>query len=63
LQNLFENYPGFKDVNHVIQKQVAFIEFESEEFAGASMMALNGYSFKDPSSGEQVQLRIQYMRR
>ena len=63
LQNLFESYPGFKDVNHIIQKQVAFIEFESEEFAGAAMMALNGYSFKDPSSGDQVQLRIQYMRR
>lgn len=63
LQNLFESYPGFKDVNHIIQKSVAFIEFESEEFAGAAMMALNGYSFKDPSNGEQLQLRIQYMRR
>ena len=63
LQNLFESSPGFKDVNHIIQKSVAFIEFDSEEFAGAAMMALNGYAFKDPSNGEQLQLRIQYMRR
>ncbi len=63
LQSLFESYPGFKDVNHIIQKQVAFIEFESEEFAGAAMMALNGYTFKDPSTGDSIQLKIQYMRR
>lgn len=48
LQNLFETYPGFKDVNHVVKKQVAFIEFETDEMAGAAMNALNNYTFKDP---------------
>ena len=62
LQNLFEGYPGFKDVNHIIQKQVAFIEFETDDLAGAAMMALNNYSFKE-TNGEQVTLRISYMKR
>jgi RNA recognition motif. (a.k.a. RRM, RBD, or RNP domain) len=62
LQNLFESYPGFKDVNHIIPKNVAFIEFETDDLAGAAMMALNNYTFKEPN-GEQVTLRISYMKR
>jgi hypothetical protein len=41
LQNLFENFPGFKDVNHVVQKQLAFIEFETDDYAGSAMIQLN----------------------
>ena len=62
LQNLFESQPGFKDVNHIVQKQLAFIEFETEDMAGAAMNALNNYTFKE-QSGEQVTLRISYMKK
>jgi RNA recognition motif-containing protein len=47
LQNLFENQPGFKDINHVVQREVAFIEFETEDMAGAAMSSLNNYTFKE----------------
>ena len=57
LQSLFEAYPGFKDVNHIINKQLAFIEFETDEMAGPAMNVLNNYMFKDPQNAEQVTLR------
>ena len=63
LQSLFEAYPGFKDVNHIIKKQLAFIEFETDEMAGAAMNVLNNYMFKDPQNGEQITLRISYMKK
>jgi U2 small nuclear ribonucleoprotein B'' len=59
---LFENYPGFKDVNHVVQKNVAFIEFDSDEYAGGAMARLNGFSFQD-SNGEKVTLKISFAKR
>lgn len=62
LQNLFERYPGFKDVNHIVPKQVAFIEFETDDFATSAMMAMNGYSFKE-SDGETTTLRVTYAKR
>ena len=60
---MFETYPGFKDVNHVVKKQVAFIEFETDEMAGAAMNALNNYTFKEPQTGDQVTLKISYMKK
>jgi hypothetical protein len=46
----------------VLQKQVAFIEFETDDMAGAAMSVLNGYTFREPS-GEEVTLRVTYMRK
>ena len=47
ITHLFEVLPGFKDVNHIVQKQVAFIDFESDDFAGAALQKLNGYTVTD----------------
>lgn len=62
LQSLFEHYPGFKDVNHIVQKQVAFIEFETDDMAAAAMRSLNGYSFKE-ANGETSTLRVTFAKR
>jgi hypothetical protein len=63
LQSLFEPFPGFKDVNHIVQKQVAFIEFDTDHMAGVAMTQRDGYTFTDPSSGEQVTLKISFAKR
>ncbi len=62
LQSLFEGYPGYKDINHVVQKCVAFIDFDSDDFAGAAMARLNGFSFQD-QAGERVTLRISFAKK
>lgn len=63
LQSLFEPFPGFKDVNHIVQKQVAFIEFETDELAGTAMNQRNGYTFTEPGTNEPVVLRVTFAKR
>ena len=31
LNNLFEKHAGFKEVRHIVERQVAFVEFETEQ--------------------------------
>jgi len=63
LQSLFESYPGFKDVNHIVQKQVAFIEFDTDDMAGHAMSLRNGYTFVEPGTGEHVTLKVTFAKR
>ncbi len=63
LQSLFDSYPGFKDVNHIVQKQVAFIEFETDDMAAYAMGQRNGYTFVEPGTGEHVTLKVTFAKR
>ena len=62
LTDLFKNIPGCKDVRHIPEKQVAFVEFENDNQAGAAIQALNNYTIKE-SNGESTNLRISYAKR
>ena len=37
LNDLFVNLPGFKEVRHINEKQVAFVEFESEDLSAGAL--------------------------
>jgi len=43
LIQIFQQYPGFKEVRYFAPMKVAFIEFEDEFEAGIALSALNGY--------------------
>ena len=62
LNDLFVNLPGFKEVRHINEKQVAFVEFESEDQSGGALQLLNGYNFKE-TNGETTTLRISFAKR
>ena len=62
LNELFSGKPGFKEVRHVVEKMVAFVEFENEEHAGLAMMALQGFAIKE-NNGENTTLRISFAKR
>ncbi len=53
---------GFKEVRHVAEKEVAFVEYEDEQTAAMAMQALQGYNIKE-SSGETCVLMISYAKR
>lgn len=53
---------GFKEVRHVVEKEVAFIEYEDEHTAAAAMQALQGYNVKE-SSGEISVFMISFAKR
>jgi hypothetical protein len=31
LNNLFQTYPGFREIRHIAEKNVAFVEFDNED--------------------------------
>merc|ERR1719469_1168500 len=43
LIQIFQQYPGFKEVRYFAPMKVSFIEFEDEFQAGIALSALNGY--------------------
>lgn len=49
-------------MNHIVAKQVAFIEFETEDAAGGAMAMLQGYAFKE-ADGETTALKIAYAKK
>ena len=53
---------GFKEVRHIVEKEVAFVEYEDEHTASMAMQALQGYNIKE-SSGETTVLSISYAKR
>lgn len=65
ITHLFDVLPGFKDVNHIVQKQVAFIDFDTDDYAGAALQKLNGFTVTDFASDrpEQITLKISFAKR
>lgn len=43
LIQLFQQYPGFREVRYFAPRRCAFVEFEDEFQSGIAMSALNGY--------------------
>ena len=62
LNELFMNMQGFKEVRHVVEKQVAFVEFEDDGQAASAMQKLNGFAVKE-QNGENTVLRISFAKR
>lgn len=62
LVELFSGFLGFKEVRHIAEKQVAFIEFENDNYAAMSLQEMNGHSFKE-GNGETTVLRISFAKR
>ncbi|ORY78742.1 RNA-binding domain-containing protein [Neocallimastix californiae] len=51
LSSLFQQYPGFKEVRLVPgKKDIAFIEYETEQQAGIAKQALNGYQMSESNA-------------
>ena len=47
LIQLFQNYPGFKEVRYFGPKQCAFVEFEDEFQSGIALAALRGHKLTE----------------
>ena len=62
LNKRFSNFPGFKEVRHVVEKQVAFVEFENDDQAGFAMAQQGGAILQD-SDGQDVLLRVTFAKR
>ena len=57
LNDLFSSFPGFKEVRHITEKMVAFIEFEGEYQAGVALRERQG------AMVEGSQIRVSYAKR
>ena len=53
LNELFSNYPGFKELRYIPSKHVAFVEYEDEAQAALVMSNLAGFTF---DSGETLKI-------
>ena len=53
---------GFKEVRHIVEKEVAFVEYEDDHTAAIAMNALQGYQLKE-SNGETTILSISFAKR
>eukprot|EP00347_Sterkiella_histriomuscorum_P001104 403373310 len=53
---------GFKEVRHIAEKEVAFVEYEDDHVASIAMNALQGYQIKE-SNGETTVLSISFAKR
>ena len=53
---------GFKEVRHIVEKEVAFVEYEDDHTAAIAMNALQGYQIKE-SNGETTILSISFAKR
>ena len=62
LISLFANFAGFKEVRHVPEKRVAFIEFDMDMQAATALQEMNGHSFRE-DNGETTTLRITFAKR
>ena len=62
LNDIFSTYPGFREVRHIPERQVSFVEYDADDHAGMALQALNGYSNKE-NNGETTILRISFAKR
>ena len=62
LNEWFSRFLGFKEVRHIPEKQVAFIEFENDDEAGMAMQASLGHKIME-NNGESTTLRITFSKR
>jgi hypothetical protein len=62
LISVFSGFAGFKEVRHIPEKQVAFIEFDNDMQAAQALQEMNGHSFKE-NNGETTNLRISFAKR
>ena len=47
LEQLFKQYPGFREVRLIPTKHVAFVEYDDEMQSSVAMVGLNGFHIKD----------------
>jgi len=47
LKSHFEKYQGFKEVRPILEKKVAFVEYDSDVQAGVALVGLNGTLITD----------------
>ena len=62
LNELFTSFPGFKETRHIVEKMVAFVEFDDDHNSSAALSSLDGFSFKE-KNGDTTVLRISFAKR
>ena len=62
LEDVFQKFQGYKEVRHIHEKKVAFVEFDNEDFSTMAMSNVNGYQISE-ANGEVSTLRISYAKK
>ena len=63
LESIFSAYNGFIEVRYIADKNVAFIEYLSEDFASYVLQDVkvnNLVSFEDPETGIKLEARLNF---
>jgi len=63
LDQLFSNYHGLNEVRLIENKGVAFVEFDSDDYASYALNTIKqqgGLQVVDPDTGAKVQPRISF---
>lgn len=47
LTKIFQPYKGFREVRHIPEKGVAFVEFDNDAQATSALIGLSNYRFED----------------